>query len=129
MQQPTLATRQTAARTVDSLDCYRLALELARIAPLLVPRGHATLRDQLDRAATSVVLNTAEGFGRWQPREKKHFYEIALASAVESQAAIDILIARGLADRAACGEARLLAQRVVQILGGLIRSVDKRTRR
>ncbi|MCU0241776.1 MAG: hypothetical protein MUF51_05080 [Vicinamibacteria bacterium] len=55
MQQPTLATRQTTTRTVDSLDCYRLALDLARIAPLLVPRGHAALR-----ARRFVISSTAQ---------------------------------------------------------------------
>jgi four helix bundle protein len=76
-----------------------------------------------------VVLNTAEGFGRWQPREKKHFYEIALASTVESQAGIDILIALGLADRSASVSARCLANRVAQVLSGLIMSIERRVRR
>jgi len=109
--------------TVDRLDCYRLALVVAAEAPALVPRGHASLRDQIDRASASVCLNTAEGVGRWQPREKAHFYAIARGSALEAAAAVDILSARRLASSQDCAHVAAAARRVALMLGGLIRSV------
>jgi four helix bundle protein len=112
--------------SVERLDCYRLALKLAALAPTLVPRGHASLKDQLERATTSVVLNLAEGFGRWQPREKSHFYTIARGSVLESAAVIDLLRVRVLANDSDCDRAQDLARRVAQMLGGLIRSVGSR---
>ena len=45
----------------EKLDCYRIALEFQGIALQLVPkRGCSELRDQLDRASISIVLNIAE---------------------------------------------------------------------
>ena len=45
----------------EKLDVYRIALEFQSIAGQLVPkRGCAELRDQLDRASISIVLNIAE---------------------------------------------------------------------
>jgi hypothetical protein len=46
-------------------DVYRVALEFQERVPLLLPRrGYAALRDQLDRASSSILLNIAEGAGR-----------------------------------------------------------------
>ena len=45
----------------EKLDCYRIVLEFQAIAGQLVPnRGCAELRDQLDRASISIVLNIAD---------------------------------------------------------------------
>jgi len=63
-------TRPQPTSGVASFDCYRLAVEFAALAASLVPRGHASLRDQLERASTSVALNLAEAFGRWQVATK-----------------------------------------------------------
>jgi hypothetical protein len=42
-------------------DVYRVGLEFQALVPRLVPRrGAAGLRDQLDRASSSIVLNIAE---------------------------------------------------------------------
>jgi len=113
--QPT-TDRLTAApdRTggLESFDCYRLTIEFAVLAAALVPRGHGALRDQLERASTSVALNLAEGFGRWQARDKVHLYTIARGSLLESGAAIDLLRTRGLPNEADCGRVRELCTRV-----------------
>jgi four helix bundle protein len=119
-------THPTSAAGLESFDCYRLAVEFAALAASLVPRGHAALRDQLERASTSVVLNIAEGYGRWQPREKAHFYAIARGSLFESGAAIDLIRARGLA-AAECEQARAICTRVGQLQNGLIRAMERRS--
>ncbi len=124
----TAPTGRSSSPGVERLDCYRLALELSRLAPSLVPRGHAALRDQLERASSSALLNLAEGYARWQKREKAHLYDIARGSALESAAAIDLLRVRGLADAAVCSRARELASRVALMLGGLMRSAEGRRR-
>lgn len=41
------------------------------------------LISQMRRAAVSVTSNIAEGFGRVQPKDKEHFYVIALGSVSE----------------------------------------------
>jgi four helix bundle protein len=130
IQQPrSQAARRQAAHGLDRFDCYRLAIELAALASDLVPRGHAALRDQLERASTSVALNLSEGWGRSQAREKAHFYSIARGSLLESQATIDLIQARGLAGGTPCDRTRALCTRVGQMLNGLIRAMERRTGR
>ena len=130
--QPTtdrLTTAPDRRSRLEGFDCYRLAIEFAALAAALVPRGHGALRDQLERASTSVALNLSEGWGRWQARDKVHFYTIARGSLLESGAAIDLLRARGLANEAACGRVRELCTRVGQMLNGLIRATERRAGR
>ena len=52
----------------DKMDVYKVAIEFIGLADEIVaklPRGRAYLADQLRRAATSVVLNIAEGAGEF----------------------------------------------------------------
>ena len=49
------------------------------------------LKNQLDRAASSIVLNLAEGAGRQSPKDSKRFYIIAFGSLRECQAILDLL--------------------------------------
>ena len=46
------------------------------------------LTDDLKRAANSVVHNLAEGYGRYEPKDKTRFYKIARGSAYESMSQI-----------------------------------------
>ena len=49
----------------ERLDVYRVALEFQILVPALAKGGDAALRDQLRRAALSIVLNIAEGSSQW----------------------------------------------------------------
>jgi four helix bundle protein len=125
-QSPVPSVTPSSHSGLENLDCYRLAVELAAVAPSLLPRGHASLKDQIQRASASALLNLAEGWGRWQVREKAHHYAIARGSLLESAAAIDLIRARGLANEAECERARALCSRVGRMLDGLIRGVGRR---
>lgn len=48
-------------------------------------------KDQLERAAFSIMLNIAEGSGRFTKPDKKNFYIIARGSAFECVAIFDYL--------------------------------------
>jgi four helix bundle protein len=104
----------------EKLQVYRLAVQFQTVATQLIParRGVllATLRDQLDRASISIVLNIAEGAGRFSPPDKARFYSIARGSATECGALLDLLLARHLVAEPLYGEARSLVVRIVQIL-------------
>ena len=76
----------------DKLDVYRAAIEFVGHTNDIVeefPRGRAYLADQLQRAATSIPLNIAEGAGEFSPNEKARFYRIAKRSATECAAILD----------------------------------------
>jgi four helix bundle protein len=105
----------------ERLHVYQIALEFQVLSATLLPRrGQSALRDQLDRASASILLNTAEGAGRFSRPDKARFYAIARGSATECAAIVDILLARGLAHAADCTRARNLLIRVVQMLSKLI---------
>ena len=67
---------------------YELAVEFYHQSQTLHLPRH--LKDQLDRASSSVALNLAEGSGRSTPKDKKRFYHIALGSLRESQSILDL---------------------------------------
>jgi four helix bundle protein len=101
----------------EKFDAYRVALEFQAMAGQLVPkRGCAELRDQLERASISIVLNIATGCGRTSPADKARFYAMARGSATESAAVLDLLWARGLVDARLRGQGRSLLVRIVQML-------------
>jgi four helix bundle protein len=101
----------------ERLDVYRVAIEFQVLLARLLPRkGFASIRDQLERASASAVLNIAEGAGRARATDKARFYVIARGSAMESAAALDVLLARGAIAPAEHRHARGLLVRVVQML-------------
>jgi four helix bundle protein len=111
----------------ERLDVYRQAIDfLARADQMIesLPRGNSALADQLQRAATSVVLNIAEGAGEFSANEKARFYRMSKRSATECAAALDILRVRKLADEAALGPGREALLRIVSMLVKLIQSVE-----
>jgi len=114
MQQPDNANPQVL--DPRRLDVYNVALDFhSRVAGLVTGRGQAHLRDQLARAALSVVLNIAEGSGRVASADKGRFYAIARGSACECGAILDVLD-RGAGLPLDGRIARSLLVRIVQML-------------
>jgi len=74
-------------RGFEDLECYQLGRkvfqEAYRVAGLLPPEEKYNLADQLRRAGTSVVLNIAEGYGRYHYLDSLRFYYIARGSLME----------------------------------------------
>jgi four helix bundle protein len=98
------------------LHCYQVALELHTQCSVLVASLQRIVRDQLERASLSVVLNIAEAGGRRSRRDKARYYAHARGSATEVAALLDVLERRRLASPAAVRTARRLAVRSVQML-------------
>ena len=73
-------------------DCYRVSLQMIEELKTVVPavaRQDRDLADQLKRAATSVVLNVAEGRLR-QGGDQRRCFQIAAGSCNEVKAALDV---------------------------------------
>ena len=79
----------------EDLPVWQAAIELARHTYALTERqpfrGHAGLRDQLERAALSVSNNIAEGFERGTTNELLAFLYIARGSAGEVRSMLCLL--------------------------------------
>jgi four helix bundle protein len=100
----------------ERLDVYRAAVEFQAVAVRIMREANGTVRDQLDRASASVVLNIAEAAGRRADKEKAHFYAIARGSATECAAILDVARSRGFGSEDTFHEGRLLLVRIVQML-------------
>ena len=68
---------------------YQLAKQLYLSCQELKLRD--PIRDQMERASLSIVLNLAEGTGKLTPKDRRRFYSMAMGSLREVQAMLDIL--------------------------------------
>ncbi|MBW2255293.1 MAG: four helix bundle protein [Deltaproteobacteria bacterium] len=76
----------------ENLDVYCLAVKVARwAARQSIPSARRHLRDQLVRAADSVVLNIAEGCGQEPGAARRNHFRIAMGSASETCAVLDLV--------------------------------------
>ncbi len=86
LQQP-FGDDRSPVLDAQKLDVYRVAFEFQTLAAGLLPRrGQSVLRDQLVRTSVSIVLNVAEGTGRFSPADKARLYAMARGSATECAA-------------------------------------------
>ena len=99
----------------ERLDVYQVALEFLRwvAARQKYFKGYAWLKDQINRASSSVVLNIAEGAGQRTPGAKKRHYRISLASSAECDSCLAVIDAFELFETQ---EGRVLNARVAAML-------------
>ncbi|MHC4959880.1 MAG: four helix bundle protein [Planctomycetota bacterium] len=115
---------QTTRFAHQRLDVYHVAMQLRNGVESLArtfPRGHADLKDQMRRAASSVVRHIAEGANRIHPRDKAARFNIAQGECGECDAALDMAQHDGLGESEQIIELRNLADRVGAMLCGLMR--------
>ena len=109
----------------EKLVVFQKALQAHQIISALLanpPRRSASILDHLDRAATSILLNIAEGSGKVAgSRDRNRFYRTALGSAKEAGACLIVLKARGPSHRPALRQAKSLFLEVVAMLYAMVR--------
>jgi len=66
--------------------CYKLAVQFYQVAKSRRLKG--PLKNQLERAASSIALNLCEGWGRGISKDRKRFWRIALGSIRECEAIV-----------------------------------------
>lgn len=89
-------------------------------------KGQDHIRDQFRRAALSIVLNIAEGTGKYHAIDKRRFYHIARGSAAECSALIDVMrVTKLVTDEWADLEKSRL-DRIGAMLTALARAMDRR---
>jgi len=103
------------------LVAYEVALDLIRALRPVVAQLRTyspDAADQVERAATSIVLNLAEG-DRRNGRDPRRFFDMAHGSAGEIRGALDVADAWGWQIESA--RARALLDRELGLLWGLTR--------
>jgi four helix bundle protein len=108
----------------EKLQVYQESLAfLAWLEPMMqkLPKTIA-VRDQLDRASTSIALNLAEGNGKFTPPDRCRFFDIARGSALECAAALDVLAAKGRCELAVATSGKERLHGIVSMLVGLIKA-------
>jgi four helix bundle protein len=84
------------------------------------------LKDQIRRAAVSIMSNIAEGYERGRPTEFHQFLSIAKASCAELRSQLYVALDAGYVATEAFSGLMDQAIEVGQILGGLRASVERR---
>jgi four helix bundle protein len=112
----------------EKLDVYHAALAfVAWLSDLLEDRTRlGDVKDQLDRASNSIVLNIAEGNGKYSQKDCCRFLDTACASALECAAGLAILVAKRKLTTSDIRSGKQSLQKIVRMLIGLLKSSDTR---
>src|SRR5882762_7391788 len=107
----------------EKLEVYRESISfIAWLSALLESSVKiGDVKDQLDRASTSIPLNIAEGNGKYLPKDRCRFFDIAHGSSLECAAGLDILVAKGKSTATQIRPGKESLQKIVRMLMGLIK--------
>ena len=107
----------------EKLEVYREAIHfIAWLSALLETTVKVgDVKDQLDRASTSIPLNIAEGNGKYALKDRCRFFDIAHGSALECAAGLDVLVAKAKVSPDQIHPGKESLQRIVRMLMGLIK--------
>lgn len=86
----------------ENLEVYKKAKQLNKEVQGFLRKNKRLdyyLRDQLKRASISVVINIAEGSGKFTKADKKNFYITARGSVYECVSLFEIITEDGILDR------------------------------
>lgn len=109
----------------EDIEAWQKARELVRKVYAVSNEGAFArdfgLRDQMQRAAVSIMSNIAEGFERGGDVEFRRFLSIAKGSAGEVKAQLYAALDAGLIDRACFNDLYRLATETGKLIGGFMR--------
>ena len=112
----------------ERLTVYQVSIDFVAWAGDLIESvsKKAAVKDQLDRASTSVSLNIAEGNGKSSLPDRKRFFEISRGSALECAACLDIFVARKFVKEEIIRDGKVMLSRIVSMLYKLAESYSSR---
>jgi four helix bundle protein len=105
----------------EDLDVYQAGLQVVAWLETFwaVASCSTDLRTKLDKSTTSIVLNIAEGNGRFRGQDQAAFYETAYKATIQSASLVDLATATGGADVAQVEVGRELLRRIAAMLTAL----------
>jgi four helix bundle protein len=112
----------------EKLNVYQAAIRFVAWSTELLAQiqSKAAVKDQLDRASTSVPLNIAEGNGKFAIKDRCRFLDFARGSALECAACLDVFVAKKLLDESVVQPGKNQLLEIVSMLMGLISSLSTR---
>jgi four helix bundle protein len=61
----------------EKLDAWKVAVELRGVVMRGMRKGVSrSTQDQIERSTASILSNIGEGAGRFNPKEKRYFYDV-----------------------------------------------------
>ena len=108
----------------EKLSVYKESLDFAATVSKLAdtfPRGSFYLSDQLNRAATSIVLNIAEGNGRYTRNDRNNFFYIARGSVHECVPLLELVCRKGLIEPENKNKLSDQLESIAKMISGLIK--------
>jgi four helix bundle protein len=105
----------------EDLDVYQVSLQLvALLESMLVDFScSGDLKAKIDKSTTSIVLNIAEGNGRFTGTDQVKFYRTAYKATIQSASLVDLATANGATDLARVEQGRELLRRIAAMLTAL----------
>jgi D-beta-D-heptose 7-phosphate kinase/D-beta-D-heptose 1-phosphate adenosyltransferase len=107
----------------EKLDCYQVGVEFIAWVNTLCrsqPSMPRELRIQLERAALSVILNTAEGNGKRERAIRSRYFDDARGSANECATCLDAAVASGVFSADQVAEGKEMLARIAAMLTKLM---------
>jgi four helix bundle protein len=116
-------------RKFEEIEAWQKARELAKAIYAVTKDGAFArdfgLRDQIRRAAVSIMSNIAEGFGRGGNKELTQFLSIAKGSVAEVQSQLFVAQDVGYLNPTQFKALYEKAETTARLIGGLIRYLRK----
>ena len=112
----------------EKLKAHQQSIQfIAWVTPLLDHLDKSlAVRDQLDRASTSVPRNIAEGNAKFSMKERCSYLDTAYGSALECAAALDVLLAQKRMLSKDVHDGKLILYQVVSLIIGLRNDAQSR---
>jgi four helix bundle protein len=112
----------------EKLKVYQLALEFNKFAHKICSKldSRSDIKNQLDRASNSIVLNISEGNGKYSKKDKCRYFDISIGSSFECAGCLDILYIRTQVSDDEVKSGKLMLKELVSMLFGLIKSNSDR---
>ncbi len=85
-----------------------------------------SLKDQIRRAAVSVMSNLAEGFERFNPGEFHQFLMVSKSSCAEVRSQLFVALDVGYIDTERFDQLQSMAQETSRVVGGLRASIQRK---
>jgi len=111
----------------ETLDVYRVAIAAAEAycSSEAVSRLSNPVFRRLDELLTSMVLNVAEGNGRFSEADQARFLGTSHESAIKLAARLDLCVAQGLLPSNEVDEWKLLLERVSVMTSSMVASIQR----